>query len=134
MINWKNLFTAASEEDPEDLKERRNEMLEKLFSANKGMSKLNPGSQVESIEEMMKNSDLMKMLNSDINTKPQIVSPESDEVFNYPRVSDLQKVIDEGSFTGVEELPTNDRKQVWIGSNRRSSTDTNDLKDSSESA
>ena len=41
-------------------------MLEKLFAANKGISKLT-GKRAESMEEMMMNQELMKMVNSEVN-------------------------------------------------------------------
>jgi hypothetical protein len=93
MINWKNLFGApaasssgsggAGNFDASE-QESRSKMLEKLFAANKGMSKLikdqnkglnfdvdgdgdgdgngNDGSSAESIEEMLKNEDLVRMI------------------------------------------------------------------------
>jgi hypothetical protein len=39
MINWKSLFGEAAKEDVDAI-EKRSEMLEKLFAANKGMGKL----------------------------------------------------------------------------------------------
>lgn len=76
MINWNNLFGEAP---PKELNEavKRSEMLEKLFAANKGMSKFTGGSP-ESISEMMENADLMKMISGDVDTRPRIVDTEID--------------------------------------------------------
>ena len=65
MINWKNLFGEASPVDPIDESNKRNEMLQKLFAANKGMSKLT-GKTPETIDEMVSDSDMMKSLTSEI--------------------------------------------------------------------
>jgi len=56
MINWKGLFGEAQEEQVDD-SAKRSQMLEKLFAANKGISKLT-GASPESIDEMMSNPDL----------------------------------------------------------------------------
>ena len=65
MINWKNLFGEASPVDPTDESNKRNEMLQKLFAANKGMAKLT-GKTPETIDEMVSDSDVMKSLTSEI--------------------------------------------------------------------
>ena len=65
MINWKNLFGEASPVDPTDESNKRNEMLQKLFAANKGMAKLT-GKMPETIDEMVSDSDVMKSLTSEI--------------------------------------------------------------------
>lgn len=65
MINWKNLFGEAAPIDPSDESSKRNEMLQKLFAANKGMSKLT-GKTPETIDEMESDSDMMKSLTSEI--------------------------------------------------------------------
>jgi hypothetical protein len=77
MINWKSLFGEAIKEEVEMLeKSRQSEMLKKLFSANKGVSKLT-GIDPETIEEMQKNPDLYNMLSGDIDTTPRIVDTDT---------------------------------------------------------
>lgn len=59
MINWPALF--GKRDAAPKFGDNKTEMLQKLFSANKGMSKLT-GQPPESIEEMMRNGELTKML------------------------------------------------------------------------
>ena len=68
MINWKNLFIEAPKTTESDAENRR-KMLESLFAANKGMSKMT-GKEPESMEEMVKNEALMKMTR-EVNSKPE---------------------------------------------------------------
>jgi len=75
MINWKNLFDKAPPSpasktggsSPADL-ESRSKMLEKLFAANKGMSKImkDAGQDPETVDEMLENQDLVKMISDKI--------------------------------------------------------------------
>lgn len=74
MINWKNLFGEAPKIVKGEAEERR-KMLESLFAANKGMSKMT-GKEPESMDEMIKNEQLMKMI-KEVNLKPQIVDSDS---------------------------------------------------------
>lgn len=70
MINWKNVFT----EPPvtvEGEAENRRKMLESLFAANKGMSKMT-GKEPEGMDEMLKNEALMKMIR-EVNMKPEVM-------------------------------------------------------------
>lgn len=64
MINWKNLFgvpaTEGEAKSTADL-ESRSKMLEKLFAANKGMSRIT-GENAESVNDMLDNEDLVKMI------------------------------------------------------------------------
>ena len=68
MINWKNLFIEAPKTTESEAENRR-KMLESLFAANKGMSKMT-GKEPESMDEMMKNEALMKMIR-EVNSKPE---------------------------------------------------------------
>jgi tellurite resistance protein len=70
MINWKNLFGEAPKVVEGEAEERR-KMLESLFSANKGMSKMT-GKEPESMDEMMKNKELMKMI-KEVNQNPEFL-------------------------------------------------------------
>ena len=79
MINWKNLFGEAVQQDTTDDVGKRNAMLEKLFSANKGISELT-GASPESVEEMMKNPDLYAMLNEELDEYPKIVDEDGTEL------------------------------------------------------
>jgi len=75
MINWKSLFGEAPKEVEADLESRRTQMLEKLFSANKGISKLT-GAEPETIDEMMQIPELDSMISSDVDTNPRVVDED----------------------------------------------------------
>jgi len=106
MINWKNLFGAAPDgsSDPE-AQESRSKMLEKLFAANKGMSKLikdqqaksgsgggdGPELEAETMEEMLQNQDLVRMISD------QVYGPRGAE-----GGEDLSDVFGEDGAGGVE--------------------------------
>lgn len=90
MINWKSLFGAASKEVEEDLESRRSKMLEKLFSANKGISKLT-GAEPESIDEMEQNEILNAMISSDVDTNPRVVDEDGNIDFDAETSADLQE-------------------------------------------
>ncbi len=70
MFNWKGVFSesasekGATEDADSEANATRKKMLEALFAANKGMSKLHGGTP-ESIEDMMANEQLMKMISVD---------------------------------------------------------------------
>jgi hypothetical protein len=70
MINWKNLFGEAPKVVEGEAEERR-KMLESLFAANKGMSQMT-GKEPESMDEMMKNKELMKMI-KEVNENPEFL-------------------------------------------------------------
>ena len=65
MINWKNIFGPPPIIGKQETDETRRKMLETLFSANKGMSKLT-GKEPESIADMQSNKELMDMLGRDV--------------------------------------------------------------------
>ena len=69
MINWKNVFSEAPV-TVEGEAENRRKMLESLFAANKGMSKMT-GKEPEGMDEMLKNEALMKMIR-EVNLKPEV--------------------------------------------------------------
>jgi hypothetical protein len=77
MINWKSLFGEPVTEDSADDIEKRSQMLEKLFAANKGMAKMT-GQEPESMEEMMGNEDLVRMMADQI-YGPEVVGVEDGE-------------------------------------------------------
>lgn len=157
MMNWKNLFSeTAAIESKVDLETRRSEMLDKLLSANKGMSKLS-GNTAESMQEMMQNEELMRMLGEEINTTPQIMSvidEQGQEVTDYSQDEDiraLQEEIARGEFEGVENLTpksseasnsntfidaefTESTTESRTESRGNSSSSTNDYSDSSSSS
>lgn len=122
MINWKNVFSEQSIESDEDLEARRNEMLQRLLSANKGVSKLSGTNEnensIESINEMMQNEMLMKMINSEVNTTPQIIGATQDgeEVVDFSNnafVRAVQQRINDQEFEGVQSIPRdNDGKFI----------------------
>merc|ERR1719223_25866 len=82
MINWKSLFGEAIEEDLEQIG-KRSEMFEKLFAANKGMSKLT-GTPAEGMEDMMSNEDIVKMVSSKIYDKPDITYEDESSESDFP--------------------------------------------------
>jgi CS domain len=92
MINWKNLFGEAQQGVVDNEAENRQKMLEKLFSANKGMSKLT-GKEPETIADMMKNKELMDMLEREVNEKPQYIDGDDDRKCTNPE-DDLDFVCD----------------------------------------
>jgi len=70
MINWKNLFGP-----PQPLKSTsdQNELLQKLFQANKGMAKImGDGASPESIKDMLQDDNLMRSISSEPNLNPVI--------------------------------------------------------------
>lgn len=83
MINWKQLFGDEPAGEPADITEKRSKMLEKLLAANKGLSKVS-GVPAESMEDMMANGDLVKMMSDQIYGEPQVstewAEPGVDEV------------------------------------------------------
>jgi len=83
MINWKALFGVVT--DTPETESRRKEMLEKLFAANKGMARLTGGAP-ESMEDMMKDGNLMKAISSEVDPEPSYALNEdayvSDEDFD----------------------------------------------------
>mmetsp|Transcript_19082 Transcript_19082/g.42570 ORF Transcript_19082/g.42570 Transcript_19082/m.42570 type:complete len:328 (+) Transcript_19082:80-1063(+) len=71
MINWKSLFGAPIVEDDAQTSDNRAKILEKLFAANKGMSKLS-GIPPESMQDLMKNGDLARMMADQIYPEPSL--------------------------------------------------------------
>lgn len=107
MINWKGLFGEADKNDVNDI-EKRSDMLEKLFSANKGMSRLT-GSDPESIGDMMDNEDLVKMLGRKLYPDPQVVGIDSDEEYdkNDIDLEEIQELVSK-EILDVEIIREND--------------------------
>lgn len=100
MINWKHLFGEGKNTGDEltDDDQRRSEMLRKLFAANKGMSALS-GQEPESIQEMMRNEDLMKSIDREVNPFPKIVDTEAIE----PEVvSDIENELRNSELSNME--------------------------------
>ena len=94
MINWKNMFSEAPVTTASEADDRR-KMLESLFAANKGMSKMT-GKEAESMDEMLKNEALMKMI-KEVNTKPEIV--EDLDYFG----NEEEMIIDAEEVTGDDQ-------------------------------
>jgi hypothetical protein len=78
MINWKSLFEEARA-NPKLDELRRTEMMEKLFAANKGMSKLT-GQPAETMDEMMSNEQMVKMMGQKYFPDPQVIDVENGEL------------------------------------------------------
>ena len=95
MINWKNVFEEAPVTVEGDAENRR-KMLESLFAANRGMSKMT-GKEPEGMDEMLKNEALMKML-KEVNTTPQIT--EDLEYSNADEEEEEENIIDADEVDG----------------------------------
>lgn len=77
---------------------------------------------VEGIEEMMSNPELMKMINSEVNTKPQVVVTDGTEAFmkqmnqqqqpstseataeNLKQTKRIQEIVDKNGFEGFDSF------------------------------
>eukprot|EP01038_Epipyxis_sp_PR26KG_P008650 gene8650-11693_t len=99
MINWKSLFEQPKEETSSDIDSNRSKMLEKLFAANKGMSRLT-GKPAETMDEMMDNSDLVKRISNKIYGEPQVstIDKQGNEVIlnkdDISNIEDLENLED----------------------------------------
>lgn len=107
MINWKSLFGEPTEEDSNvDEIEKRSQMLEKLFAANKGMAKMT-GQEPESMDEMMQNEDLVRMMADQI-YGPEVVGIEDGEGNRLDEIlAELDPDFDVNSISGVS-MPDDD--------------------------
>jgi hypothetical protein len=132
MINWKNVFSEQTVESDEDLEARRNEMLQRLLSANKGVSKLSgkesDENSIESINEMMQNEMLMKMINSEVNTTPQIVgaTQNGEEIVDFDNNSFVRAVqdrINAQEFEGLKSVPRDGDGKFVVDTSFTESTD-----------
>ena len=133
MINWKNVFSEQAVESTEDLEARRNEMLQRLLSANKGVSKLSStgGDEngIESINDMMQNEMLMKMINSEVNTTPQIVgaTQNGEEIVDFDNnafVRAVQDRINAQEFEGLQSVPRDGDGKFIVDTSFTESTDS----------
>ena len=77
MINWKSLFGDPKPNEQYDAL-KKSEMMERLFAANQGLSKLT-GKPAETIDEMMSNEELVKMLGQKYFPDPEVVGIEEGE-------------------------------------------------------
>ena len=93
MINWKSLFGDPPVNSPgangDD--ESRKEMLQKLFAANKGLSKLT-GKPAETEEEMMSNEELVKMMGRKYFPEPEILGTEDGEDLTKEEILDVEAI------------------------------------------
>jgi hypothetical protein len=94
MINWKNLFGQPTKESKKELEGDRAKLLDKLFSANKGMSKLT-GKPAESMDDMLSNENLMRMINNVVETKAK-------------KFVDVENIGVNDDVTSVEEVDGSD--------------------------
>jgi len=78
MINWRNLFGPAPEmKSPSE----QNDLLQKLFAANKGMAKImGDGASPESIKDMLQDENLMRSITEEPNLNPII--DVTDDIIN----------------------------------------------------
>lgn len=114
MINWKNIFG----EPPKAVvgeSENRKKMLESLFAANKGMSKLT-GKEPETIGDMKMNQELMEMLNRDVSDRAERVGGDDEHMeeegieveVDSPELFDVQKLVKQAAdkFYGKDVIDT----------------------------
>jgi hypothetical protein len=123
MINWNGFLMNKARADPKNTDQSKNEMLNKLFSANKGISKLT-GERAETMEEMLGNEELMRRIMSEVDTKPRISAMDGspdDEPFDMEA---LQKQIEGmNSFTRDDLEPLTVDTTIDDDANSGSSTD-----------
>ena len=62
-------------------------------------------------------SELMKMIDADINTKPQIIDIENEENMYDPEVQELKREIDRDNFSGVDSMPLRRKSKGVKGKN-----------------
>jgi len=87
MINWKNIFGPPI---PLKSTSEQNELLQKLFQANKGMAKImGDGASPESIKDMLQDENLMKSISSEPNLNPII--DITDDIINKMNNEDDDK-------------------------------------------
>ena len=86
MINWKNLFGPAPElKSPSE----QNDLLQKLFAANKGMAKImGDGASPESIKDMLQDEKLMRSITEEPNLNPKIIDV-TDDIINKINSDDI---------------------------------------------
>lgn len=89
MINWRSLFGDPKPNEQYDAL-KKSEMMEKLFAANQGLSKLT-GKPAETVDEMMSNEQLVKMLGQKYFPDPEVVDVEGGEI-GEDGVSELKDV------------------------------------------
>lgn len=70
---------------------KKSEMLEKLFAANKGMSKLT-GKPAETKEEMLSNEQLVKMMGQKYFPDPEVLGLEGDEPLGPNDIIDVEGI------------------------------------------
>jgi hypothetical protein len=100
MINWKSLFGEPVQEDLDEV-EKRSDMLKKLFAANKGMGKIT-GKEPESMDDMMSNEELVKMISRKIYPDPEITETlEDDDVEDDNDDDDEEKIFQKNGFGKV---------------------------------
>jgi hypothetical protein len=90
MINWKSLFGEPVKNPALDEMNRK-DMLEKLFAANKGMSRLT-GKPAETMEEMMSNEDMVKMMGKKYFLDPEILGAEDGEEITEEDIIDVEAI------------------------------------------
>ena len=78
MINWRSLFGEPKSSEQYDAL-KKSEMMEKLFAANQGLSKIT-GKPAETIDEMMSNEQIVKMLGQKYFPDPEVVDVEGGEM------------------------------------------------------
>lgn len=106
MINWKSVFADAEPDQVLSDDEKKQQLLQKIFAANQGLSKAT-GESFEGIEEMSKNKQFMDMISQDVVDKPTIVGTHlqngdvNKDWGQDKDACDLQGMIESGQFGGL---------------------------------
>ena len=96
----------GDDHDPATL-QSRSKILEKLFAANKGISKLS-GMPPETIKEMMANGDLARMIGGEVFPEPQITTIDQDGTESSPMYMEGVEEEDNDDEEGEEVIEDKD--------------------------
>ena len=110
MINWRSLFGNPKPNEQYDAL-KKSEMMEKLLAANQGLSKLT-GKPAETMDEMMSNEQLVKMLGQKYFPDPEVLEVEGDEstgddTEDIPDLKDIEVVLDKNDEKNDENESPN---------------------------
>jgi hypothetical protein len=97
MINWKGIFSPDIPDSTPEVSKKRTDMMEKLFAANQGMSKLS-GVPPETMRELMQNGELTRMI--------------ADEVYDTPQATVVEEIDTDGNIVS-EATRTIRENLVW---------------------
>eukprot|EP00981_Chlorochromonas_danica_P010239 scaffold3058_cov165-Ochromonas_danica.AAC.30 len=111
MINWKGVFDTPDENDPKVLQSRA-QLLERLFNANKGLSKLT-GMPPETVKEMMSNPDVIDTISAEVQEKPSLsIQTPDGQVISLGTVEEGEAM----SMDNLEVIPSGSKADSLVGS------------------